>query len=109
MRKVLLNWLAGDHNELYVVTLTETDWNTLKLSDNHFVGEYIENPPENYEEIERAMCTVNLAMQRQFGDVEEWAEEVGIDKSWIGRFAELSPVTGGPLCVDEVLCTGYFA
>ena len=109
--KVLLHWLEGGQTYLYVVEMSEQEWDEVKLAQKHFLGEYVEisNMPSNYDQIEQAMVTINLAMQKQPSSHDyEWAEEAGVHPSWVGKFRGLEEHNCGPLSVDTTLCTGYF-
>lgn len=108
--KVLLNWLDGDLVYLYVVEMSEQEWDEVKLAQKHFLGEYVEDMPSNYPQIEKAMATMNLAMQKETSShYYDWAEDAGVHPSWVGKFRGLEEHNGGKLEVDATLCTGYFA
>ena len=110
--KVLLHWLDGDRAYIYVVEMSEQEWDEVKLAQEHFLGEYVEmdNMPSNYDQIEQAMATINLAMQKEPSSYDyEWAEEAGVHPSWVGKFRGLEEHNWGPLSVDATLSTGYFS
>lgn len=110
--KVLLHWLDWDRAYIYVVEMSEQEWDEVKLAQEHFLGEYVGNMPSNYYQIEKAMAmaTINLAMQKQPSSREyEWAEEAGVRPSWVGKFRGRKEHNWGPLSVDATLCTGYFS
>ena len=110
--KVLLHWLDGDRAYIYVVEMSEQEWDQIKLAHEHFFGEYVEmdNMPSNHYQIEQAMATINLAMQKEPSSYDyEWAEVAGVHPSWVGRFRGLEEHNWGPLSVDATLCTGYFS
>ena len=107
--KVLLHWLDGDLAYLYVVEMSEQEWDEVKLAQEHFIGEYVEDMPSNYPQIEKAMVTMNLAMQKEPSSHDyDWAEEAGVHPSWVGRFRGLKEHNWGALTVDATLSTGYF-
>ena len=108
--KVLLHWLDGDQAHIYVVEMSEQEWEEVRLAQEHFLGEYMENMPSNYPQIEKAVVTMNLAMQKEPSSHDyEWAEDAGVHPSWVGKFREIEEHIWGPLSVDATLRTGYFA
>ena len=107
--KVLLHWMDVDRAYIYVVEMSEQEWDEVKLAQKHFLGEHVEAMPSNYPQIEKAMVTIDLAMQKEPSSYYyEWAEEAGVHPSWVGNFRGLEEHNWGPLSVDATLCTGYF-
>lgn len=111
MVKVLIRWLAGEQTYLYVVEMTQKQFNEIKQAHNNYLGQY----PEPSEDEELALTKINLAFAHKEENGEfhnsnfEWADEFGINYGWIGRFSTVEPHTDGPLSVDHFIDTGYCA
>lgn len=110
MIKVLINYRDGDNSHLYVVPMTEKDYNEIKSAHKVFGGQW----PEPSKEQDVAMSKVCLGFFNESGEDDqtpyEWADELDIDQSWIFRFKGCDPIEGGqPVVADHYLETGYFA
>lgn len=119
--KVLICFVQGEDDGLYIVNMTQEEWDEVKGAHDHFLGEsgpldfHGQTKPTN-EEIEqfkdtmRKVSIVNLALQSKPTSYDKtWANELGVDPSWIGKWGKTVPHTSGPINVDEYLYTGYFA
>lgn len=108
MKTVLLSWLAGEEPELYVIKMTSEEWDEVKIAHDHYLGECLVGGLDEFKAREDAVTKLALALDKE-PDMYDyaWADEVGIDHSWVGRFNHIEKVTKGPIVADELLITGY--
>ena len=110
MKKVLLNWLSGDDTDLYLIDMTEEEWEEVKIANNHYLGESLVEDVDQYKSNMRAVSMLVMAIDTpsRKQDYIDWANELEVHHSWVGKFNHYEKIASGPIFADELLSTGYY-
>ena len=110
MKKVLLNWLSGEDTELYLIGMIEEEWEEVKIANNHYLGEMNTEHIDQFKASMRAVSTLIMAIDTpsRKQDYIDWANELEVHPSWVGKFKHHEMLTSGHIVADELLSTGYY-